>query len=1401
LSSEEGRYDWTRFWVDGSARSWLDTDDFFPDPEAEVSWLQPGVDATKLADEPSAPCLILLGEPGLGKSQAVKDADRELAESPEDPLHQRIDLGAYSDASSIRAKLIDGDQWGEWVSAGRTFFLFLDSLDEAMLQFPGVGDFLIEELRAVGQALPSLRLRVACRSADWTSDLTLGLKNLWADVGQDREAVRELSLAPLREVDFRSAAFNEGIDADLLLSEIRARDLQGLASLPLTAAMLLRIAKDSSGLPDTRLDLYSRGSATLLREENRRRRLVRTPAVDIERRRRIAECLGAALLLSRHHAIALDPARAGRGEVNPVDFEGLRIPWGTAGGELEPPLREGDLTETLSTGLFVKVAPEAVSFAHRSLAEYCAGACLARAGTDPEPLVDLLFTGDDDRRLVPQLREVAAWAAAQNRTVLTAVLAAEPEVLLRIDHLDLPESHRSEVIGALLNVDSAERLNRWDRRIWRSFARLNHGAIGDQLGPVIVDSKAEWSIRRLAINIIRACEVTAAEGPLLELALNPMEPAWLRDDAILALGEQGSRQAREALVPLAFERIEDDVDDQIKGTALAAIFPDLVTVEQVLQSLTSPRNPNLIGAYSSFLREGLPKAISAEDLPAALAWVRQQPIHRGPTDQLQGLADGIIARAWAQAKTSDKILVLLADVLLPRLKAHVDLIDRSDSEYERIAEDPEPRRRLVEILVPRLAEEGMESVTFVVSTPNLIRREDLRWALGHLRRTRGTDTEKPWADIVRFVAAAPLTEEELNELDDLLADPNIHDRLGFLLDPINLDSELAASLRENFGMTKNPEDERPDMSAELDEEIEGYLGQSEGGEMESWWRLNWTLQFDGSGQGPGNADFEADLTEYAGWKRADEMRRSRIVAAAQRALTGTPPDVGSWFGVNSINRVAASGYRALHLITQLSGGSTDGIPSPAWTRWMPILIDFPRYDSTEERLHQELLDAAAAADPGAFTEWVIRKVTIEEGKEEGQLWFLRRFEGIAPQSLVEALISRLGRQPIRPDSLGDLLVFLLKEDPAATIAAVRPRLAAVRGGGASDEMKQLAARIAGALLGLAPSVAWDELAALFRAEPEVGRDAFSALVSLERSAFATSMPDADLAALATWVFEEFPESSDPPIEAEAHFVGTRESIGHFRRSLLDALCERGNEIAVEATKTLYEKYETPNLRFAARRAREAADSNTPAPTPSDVIRAIAGENRAPLDAGDLQRIVMRALARIQRSLQIGQPPAAPELWNTRGSNTPKDEGELSNWLALRLEAELATGIAVTRESLLRGGGKGRGKSGDLLLTAARPGGGERLRLLFEAKGSWEPKIRERMANQLADGYLTETGITHAIYLVFWFARSDWDSDDYRRPKSTFETAEEARAFFDAQAEELSRPGRSLRAVVLDGSLR
>lgn len=1395
-------YEWERFWVDAEQRVAVDFEKFFSDPRDEYEWLRPRVTAKTLDELQTEPCLILLGEPGLGKSQAIDDAVRG---SSADVIVDRLDLAANSDASALRSRMTESERWREWAEGGRTLFLYLDSLDEATLHFPSIHKFLLEEFRAVEESLSTLRLRLACRSAEWITEVADGLREIWPQAEGGGDPVRELTLAPLRERDVRAAATAEGLDDEQLLAEIREYEVEGLAALPLTLRIMLEAAKEGSGLPDSQADLYKHGVGQLLSEPDLIRRQGEAPLrMATGKRLAVAERISAAVLLSRQSGVSLRSGHAGPGDIDPAKIAGFQEADRLSAGGDRFDVGEAEVLETLRTALFSIVGAERVSFSHRSLGEYCAGAYLANAGLDRVGLSRLLFAASDSEgRLVPQLREVAAWAAALDSTALEAVLASEPEVLLRIDRLDLDQAQRAQVVAAILNVEPAERISRWDRRIWESLRALDHADLPDQLNPLIADNEANWSVRRLAITIARVCERSECESALLDLAFDEREPAWVRDDAVWALREYGSLSSREALIPLALQQIEDDVDDEIKGSALTAVYPDLVSLEHVLPALTTPRNNHLAGSYLNFLTNILPKRIRREELPLALKWTKDiEPTFRS-RDVFNDLAEGVLVRAWPLVVEDEEITHLVADVVRDRLKAHQNLLDTIHrSDHGSAFRDPAGRRRLIEVLIPDIRTGELHAAAFKVSSPHLLVAEDLGWVLTHIEAALGSPGEAAWAQVARQTFEPPISESDFDELKRLCQESEELDEcLGDLFRTVRIESPEADALRERFGYFRQSSEEIPDQAKEIDEAIERQLLAAERGEDGAWWKLNYDLQFNEHGRSEHQAgEFEADITVLPGWKRSPPDVQVRIARLACPVLDGEPPDTQEWFGKSVLNRGAFAGYRALYLLARQDGESFDALPASVWERWMPIVIDSPRFSPSDaESQHDLILRRAAELAGASFAAWAERKLTAQAEDNDGNLYFLHRLTALESSETTATIVSMVADESLRPNSLRDLLDYALPRDPDASHKLAVPRLSAAGCEFGTDEARELVVISAAKLLARVPALAYSDVMDLLGRCPELGRDVILSVAREERTALSTDLADRELCDLVAWIFEHFPEAEDPPLEEG--WVSPRESLLDFRLWLLDALAERGTDLAVDQISAIYEKGKTTRLRFSLRKARDARRAKSPAPSPGEIVRLVHGGDSAPRTQADLLTRVLAALDSIQSSLQVGQPPAAPELWNTRPVYTPKDEGDLSNWLAGRLSQMLGKSFDVARERLVSGGGKGRGKSVDLQVVCPAPEGSpDSLQLLIEVKGCWEKGLVGKIRSQLVADYMKTTGIREAIFLVFWFGCEKWDASDDRRRRCAFKSAEEARRELTAEALGAAADSDSrIEAVVFDAS--
>jgi len=145
---------------------------------------------SKLIDEH---CLVLLGEPGLGKSHAIDDAVAEHRRSG-DAMHL-VNLGAYEDGESLIGAIIDDAAWRAWRESDDLLFLFLDGLDEALLHVKAIHKRLIVELKKLDDDLCRLRLRISCRSAEWLPDFESQLAEVF---GSSPKLSQAPALAPLR---------------------------------------------------------------------------------------------------------------------------------------------------------------------------------------------------------------------------------------------------------------------------------------------------------------------------------------------------------------------------------------------------------------------------------------------------------------------------------------------------------------------------------------------------------------------------------------------------------------------------------------------------------------------------------------------------------------------------------------------------------------------------------------------------------------------------------------------------------------------------------------------------------------------------------------------------------------------------------------------------------------------------------------------------------------------------------------------------------------------------------------------------------------------------------------------------------------------------------------------------
>jgi predicted NACHT family NTPase len=205
-------YAWKRFWCPRNAQPKRDYAGYLIDPESE--WGKHCnlelVDLEAIAD---IPCLVLQGEPGIGKSNAIKEAI-DMRANEQDLLV--LDLCSFGSEDRLITNLFESSQFKAWAKGSYTLHIFLDSLDECLLRIDNVTAILAQEFKQYQDKVDRLFLRIACRTAVWPDLFEKQLKQIW---GEDK--VKSYELAPLRWLDVKQTAEWEGIkDSDLFMKEI-----------------------------------------------------------------------------------------------------------------------------------------------------------------------------------------------------------------------------------------------------------------------------------------------------------------------------------------------------------------------------------------------------------------------------------------------------------------------------------------------------------------------------------------------------------------------------------------------------------------------------------------------------------------------------------------------------------------------------------------------------------------------------------------------------------------------------------------------------------------------------------------------------------------------------------------------------------------------------------------------------------------------------------------------------------------------------------------------------------------------------------------------------------------------------------------------------------------------------
>jgi hypothetical protein len=287
-----------RFWHLPDVSPDLSDEGFLSDPDDEYGkFANPKL--APLNHFRSDPLLILLGEPGCGKSTDIKrELDHTVAPAEQNEDSLVLDLAPVSSGLEIKA-FFQSERFLKWSGSNSSLTLSLDSLDECLVSLQAIVPLLINELRDL--PVERLKLRLCCRPAELPS----AVPELFGNTLRTEPKI--LYLAPLRRRDVAEVATTFGISApDPFVEEIVRSGVVPFATNPTTLRFLIETYKKAGAFPSKRSDLFLEGLRELCREpRDQVRRAQQESDLQAEQRLAIAARIAAVSVLSNRVFVKL----------------------------------------------------------------------------------------------------------------------------------------------------------------------------------------------------------------------------------------------------------------------------------------------------------------------------------------------------------------------------------------------------------------------------------------------------------------------------------------------------------------------------------------------------------------------------------------------------------------------------------------------------------------------------------------------------------------------------------------------------------------------------------------------------------------------------------------------------------------------------------------------------------------------------------------------------------------------------------------------------------------------------------------------------------------------------------------------------------------------------------------
>lgn len=1397
-------YNWDRYWKPVEAKK----PDFYTDGFLIEKSNYFNTHLKELKELKDKNYLILIGEPRLGKTTTTKlyvEKQNEL--SPENCIYIYKPMQLWNKSEDIESFLKKKVK-KQLKKSDKTVYLYLDGLDECRLKFETAASSLIENLKKLNKYKDRLKIRITCRTADLPDNFKTKIQEFY----EEENNIFELVTLTKEQV-LEAAKHKEIENPDKFIEDLVVADAVPFAIVPLTLNLVLDDYKENNLINADIKKLYSEGAEKLLSEVNPfYNEVSRTGNLSCKQKLTIAARIAAISMFCDNGNIAI--RKESRSE-NLITFDVIGCEEVT---EKSVQLNSANIEEVLYSALFTSAGSSALTFSHKSYAEFLAAYCLYENKVPLKVTQNLFF--NDLKKVHPQLKEVAVWYTHCSDDFLDDLMEKDYEILLDKNTNHISAEKKEKLIDRYiedLNVDRVE------------YKRNLKGFVYDGLSSKIIkefNNDPTNSTKSFLINLAHLSKnKKSLEEPIFKL-FSTTKSIYIKQDVVKFIDKHCDNEFKKKLIPLLKRQstFEEDKEDQLRGIALDTIY-ELVDFKELLSFITNRKNERLTGNYSRFIEyEFLPYSIN-HSAKTLLYFANN---YKETENVLELIGKDLVGNAvsdLSNTNINDTTKTEIEDALV-RFIVQPIIYNKRNSYIELVNKDIKNQKpykyEFLKKIIGFLEENNQISNVssyHITKFLSLFTATDLKWLL-NLYQKAIDEKKYLWFWIIKeqcFNTSYKILYENIDSFYEVYHTTNWQpfiDYYQLAFKGVALGSTDEEDERWNYGFIqkqklesleldkkeKADEKKREEKFSNLVKTLGKEIERFNKGEFYHWYSVVRKIKYENF--------------RYSKWVSLSEELKASVINTAKEFLKKNDTQCNC-----DNENCEFDGYvsKAFNILLNEDKSylenPKDSNLYEKWAEWIlfsesvwlnnaiiKLLYDnLPaKTVSLAKKKFKELLQEKA---PASKLMYFFRKVSFIQDQDLNTI-----YQGIIVKGnqLVDfedenfKLFKKIAKKLLKekhPSFLNTIKEWTendIKEDHFKKLSFVSSKAFYHLD---NDILKQVALML----------INNTKLEKCF-IEDNVEFHEHSGSGNYLPLDFSTELSKLDFVVLMNWF-----KHLELEYNAKENSIVSNSEISAFKNGLLDILISKSTDFTVfnllNDIKTHIAVKDKHLIDRKIRYAIKAISLNSwVSPSPNDFLESIKKHKRLIQTEKQLAELVYEMLEQLQKDLKKDEVPIE-RFWNSnKAGRIPKSEDAISNEIKIYLKGKLIEkAIIVNREPQVNTKNSAKGKSADFFVEAIakeKTSKNKQLTVVIEAKGSWHKDIRTSMETQLVNDYLKSKDSKNGIYLIYYVLDSKIDRNckEYKSSLKSkkFITLDGYKNHYNQQAKQLSEQHNlNIKSFVLD----